>query len=189
MKTVAALWFCAVGFVAVDDVADAPAARPLFLAALAFSLLGDVLLIPKGKKRIFQAGILAFLLAHVLYVPAFASRGFDVVVFAVVAAVLVAPAILVLRWLRPHVRGAMWTSIVVYVLVISTMLATACAAVAAGLTMNNGVTPALLIGALAFWCSDLFVARQRFVHPGVVNRVLGVPLYFFGQLGLIAGFA
>jgi len=189
MKTIASLWFCVVGAVSVDDVAGAPAARPLFLAALGFSLLGDVLLIPKGSKRIFQAGILAFLLAHVLYVPAFASRGLDVTIFAVVAAVLIAPAILVLRWLRPHVKGSMWISVVVYVLVICTMLATASGAVAAGLSSSAGVTPALLLGALAFWCSDLFVARQRFVSPGVVNRVVGVPLYFFAQLGLIAGFA
>jgi uncharacterized membrane protein YhhN len=188
-KVVASLWFCVVGALAVDDIAGAPAARPLFLAALAFSFVGDVLLIPKGSKTIFLAGILAFLLAHVLYVPAFASRGLDVTVFLVVAAVLIAPAIIVLRWLRPHVRGAMWTAVVVYVLVICTMLATASGAVAAGLSMNDGVTPALLFGAIAFWCSDVFVARQRFVSPGVVNRVIGLPLYFFAQLGLIAGFA
>lgn len=189
LKTIASLWFCVVGGVAIDDVAGAPAARPLFLAALGFSFLGDVLLIPKGHRRVFFAGLVAFLLAHLLFVPAFASRGLDVTVFLVVAALLVTPAILVLRWLRPHVRGAMWTAVVVYVLVICTMLATASGTVAAGLTMNGGVTPALLLGALAFWCSDLFVARQRFVRPGVVNRVLGVPLYFFAQLGLIAGFA
>lgn len=189
VKTLAAIWFCVVGVVVVDDVTNAPAARPLFLLALGSSLLGDVLLIPKGSKRVFQAGIVAFLLAHVLYVPACASRGFDLVVFGVVAAVLVVPAVVVLRWLRPHVQGVMWASVVVYVLVISTMLATASATVAAGQTMNDGVTPALLMGAVAFWCSDLFVARQRFVRPGLVNRVLGLPLYFFGQLGLIAGFA
>jgi uncharacterized membrane protein YhhN len=189
VKTIAALWFCVVGAVSIEDVEGAPAARPLFLAALGFSLLGDVLLIPKGRKRVFQAGIVAFLLAHVLYVPAFASRGLDVVVFVAVAGVLTAPATLVLRWLRPHVQGSMWTSVVVYVLVICTMLATASGAVAAGLSSSTGVTPALLLGALAFWCSDLFVARQRFVSPGVINRVVGVPLYFFAQLGLIAGFA
>jgi uncharacterized membrane protein YhhN len=189
VKTIASLWFCAVGAVAIDDVAGAPAARPLFLAALGFSFLGDVLLIPKGHKRVFLAGIVAFLLAHVLFVPAFASRGLDVSVFLVVAALLIAPAILVLRWLRAHVQGPMWAAVVVYVLVICTMLATASGAVAAGLTTNDGVTPALLLGALAFWCSDLFVARHRFVSPGVVNRVIGVPLYFFAQLGLIAGFA
>jgi len=189
MKTIASLWFCVVGVVAVDDVVGVPAARPLFLAALGFSFLGDVLLVPKGSRRVFLAGMLAFLLAQVLFGPAFASRGLDVTVFLVVAALLIAPAILVLRWLRPHVRGPMWTAVVVYVLVICTMLATASGTVAAGLTMADGVGPALLLGALAFWCSDIFVARQRFVSPGLINRVVGVPLYFFAQLGLIAGFA
>lgn len=189
LKTIASLWFCVVGVIAVDDVPGAPAARPLFLAALGLSFLGDVLLIPKGHKGAFLAGLIAFLLAHVLYVPAFASRGFDVVVFGIVAVVLIAPAVGVLHWLRSHVKGTMWTAVVVYVLVISTMLATAFASVKHGLHANDGVTPALLLGAFAFWCSDLFVARQRFVAPGIVNRVIGLPLYFFAQLGLIAGFA
>jgi uncharacterized membrane protein YhhN len=189
VKIVASLWFCVVGVVVIDDIVGAPAARPLFLAALGFSFVGDVLLIPKGRKRTFLAGILAFLLAHVFYVPAFASRGLDVAVFLVVAAILIVPAIAVLRWLRPHVQGAMWTAVVVYVLVICTMLAAASGAVASGLSASGGVSPALLFGALAFWCSDIFVARQRFVSPGVVNRVIGLPLYFFAQLGLIAGFA
>jgi hypothetical protein len=29
--------------------------------------------------------------------------------------------------------------------------------------------------------SDLFVARDRFVQPGFVNRLLGLPLYYAAQ--------
>jgi uncharacterized membrane protein YhhN len=36
-------------------------------------------------------------------------------------------------------------------------------------------------GALLFFVSDLFVARQRFVSPGRVNAVIGLPLYYAGQ--------
>src|SRR5512144_280382 len=49
----------------------------LVLAALAFSWLGDVLLIPDESPRVFRAGIAAFALAHVAYIGAFAVRGVD----------------------------------------------------------------------------------------------------------------
>jgi hypothetical protein len=33
----------------------------------------------------------------------------------------------------------------------------------------------------AFYLSDLFVARQRFVAPAFANRLYGLPLYYLGQ--------
>jgi uncharacterized membrane protein YhhN len=108
-------------------------------------------------------------------------------VTAAIAVVVIIVSAVVLRWLRPHVKGPLWGAVVVYVVIIGAMLATAWGAVAHGATVSGGVTPALGGGALSFWCSDLFVARQRFVRPGLVNRVVGIPLYYFGQLGLIAG--
>ncbi|OQY43225.1 MAG: hypothetical protein B6240_12915 [Desulfobacteraceae bacterium 4572_87] len=36
-------------------------------------------------------------------------------------------------------------------------------------------------GALSFYISDLFVARDRFVKKKPINRILGLPLYFGGQ--------
>jgi uncharacterized membrane protein YhhN len=188
IKIVASLWFCVVGAVVIPDVPQAPLARPLFLAALALSFVGDVLLVPKGHKRVFLVGLVAFLLAHVMFIPAFVTRGVDVATAVGAGVVIAAPAVIAIRWLRPHVKGPMLSAVAAYVVVICTMLATACGAVAEGLHRNDGVTPALLVGAIAFWCSDLFVARQRFVAPGFSNRLFGVPLYFFAQLGLIAGF-
>ena len=188
VKVAASAWFCLVAAVVVPDMDGVPLARPLFLAALALSFAGDVLLVPKGHKGVFLAGLVAFLLAHVMFIPAFVVRGVNGPVIIVTAIVLALPAMMVLRWLRSHVKGSMFGAIVVYVVVICAMLATASGAVAAGLHHNGGVTPALLVGALAFWCSDMFVARQRFVAPGFSNRLFGVPLYFFAQLGLIAGF-
>ena len=37
-------------------------------------------------------------------------------------------------------------------------------------------------GDLAFYLSDLGVARQRFVSPGLINRFVGLPLYYGAQL-------
>ena len=45
---------------------------------------------------------------------------------------------------------------------------------------------ALVVGkwlaAVAFFCSDLSVARDRFVAPGFANRAWGLPLYYAAQL-------
>jgi hypothetical protein len=40
----------------------------------------------------------------------------------------------------------------------------------------------LLTGAIGFYLSDLSVARDRFVAPGFVNRLWGIPLYYGAQL-------
>jgi len=37
-------------------------------------------------------------------------------------------------------------------------------------------------GAVLFWLSDLAVARDRFVRPGFVNPLVGLPLYYAAQL-------
>ena len=39
-----------------------------------------------------------------------------------------------------------------------------------------------LIGALLFFASDLAVARDKFVAPGVINKLWGLPAYYGGQL-------
>ena len=51
----------------------------------------------------------------------------------------------------------------------------------------SGAAPAagtarLLVAALLFYASDLCVARERFVEHAPVNRYVGLPLYYAGQL-------
>jgi hypothetical protein len=38
-----------------------------------------------------------------------------------------------------------------------------------------------LVGALGFYLSDVFVARNRFIKPEYLNRFIGLPLYYGGQ--------
>jgi uncharacterized membrane protein YhhN len=40
---------------------------------------------------------------------------------------------------------------------------------------------AAFVGALSFFVSDIFVARQRFLKAEFVNRLIGLPLYYGGQ--------
>jgi len=137
------------------------------LAGLLLSVLGDALLL-SSRRAAFRAGLAAFLLAHVAYAGAFGavagpSPWVGLVVLAVTGAVL--------RSLWPRL-GELRAPVVAY-----------CAAISAMLWLALGVDrPEVRAGALFFYLSDLLVARDRFVHPGIANRLVGLPLYYAGQL-------
>jgi uncharacterized membrane protein YhhN len=141
------------------------------LVGLALSWLGDLLL---GLPRAFLGGLVAFLVAHVAYGIGFLVRGIggEAIGAGLIVAVIAAVA---WRWLRPHL-GDMRTPVAAYVLVISVMLVLAVGASSVSGDWRIG------LGAGAFFFSDLAVARHRFVAPGIVNRLWGLPLYYAGQL-------
>lgn len=146
------------------------------VAGLALGMVGDIALALPGR-RAFLAGLVAFLLGHVAYVVAFAgvvppSGWGDPAAYS---PVLVSAA--ALAWLWPH-AGAMRGPVVAYVLVITAMVVAAIAALPA---LAAPVGRIVLVGAVLFYASDLFVARHRFVAPGLVNRAVGLPLYYAGQ--------
>ena len=153
------------------------------LAGLVLSWWGDVFLIPAEKKAVFRAGILAFLLGHVAYVVAFARRGLDTPTAVGVGLAVAVVAAVVLRWLRRHVTPDMVAPVYAYVVVISAMV------VCAAATVVHRGQPAILLGAMMFYVSDLAVARDRFVAPGFSNRAWGLPLYYGGQLVLASTLA
>ncbi len=144
-------------------------------AGLILSMLGDVFLMFEGRA-FFLAGLLAFLAGHVAYVVAFLVLGVSAFwsLLAIVACALI--ALSVLRWLMPHVEAAMRGPVLGYVVVISLM-----ASLAVG-TRGEGWTPLIVLGAVLFYVSDLFVARERFVISSYANKLLGLPLYYAGQV-------
>jgi uncharacterized membrane protein YhhN len=137
------------------------------LAGLVLSVVGDVLLL-SARRPAFLGGLVAFLLAHVAYAAAFAgvahpSPWTALLVLAVTGAAL--------RWLWPSL-GGMRRPVVAY-----------CAVISAMLWLALGVDgPLVRWGALLFYLSDLLVARDRFVHAEFANRLVGLPLYYAGQL-------
>lgn len=146
------------------------------LAGLVLSLCGDVLLIPHGRPRVFQAGVAAFGLGHVAYLTAFVLR-FESAWLAGLCAVAAALVLLrVFRWLRPHLPDEMVIPVYTYMAVISAMLVAS-----AGAAPSSAAIP---LGAGMFYVSDLAVARDRFVSSGFANRAWGLPLYFAAQLVL-----
>ena len=164
------------GFIAVAIAAGAldSAFGRWILAGLALSWFGDVFLLSKARVW-FLGGLAAFLLAHVAYVGAFVVRGVGGW-WLVTLAGLAVPAAAVGAWLWPKTAGGMRGPVLAYIGVITLMVATA-----AG-TVGRRADGRLLVGAVAFYLSDLFVARERFVTPGYVNRLIGLPLYYGAQL-------
>ncbi len=148
------------------------------LTALALSWLGDVLLL-SGRSRVFLAGIGSFLLAHLAFSCAFALKGFDARAFTIGLIFMAGLGIAILRWLNPHLSGLYRVAVPAYVLAIMSMVAFG---FSAGAASGNAWIPA---GAVLFAISDVSVARDRFVSPGYVNRLWGLPLYYAAQIVLV----
>jgi len=166
------------GFVAAAWVLGATATPygTWILVGLVLSLCGDVLLIPRGAPRVFLGGLGAFLLGHVAYAIAFAVRGLDGTTVAVALVAVLGASLLALRRLLPYIPERMRRPVLAYVIVISVML------VCAAGTVGFAGRPVVFLGALAFYLSDLAVARERFVRPSFANKLWGLPLYFAAQL-------
>ena len=149
--------------------------RAWFVAALACSLLGDVLLMLPSDR--FVAGLAAFLVAHLCYLGGFLTRGPTLtgfVVAATVVVVLVLPvAVRIVRGLEdaPAMRGP----VVAYMVVITAMAAAA---------LSSG-RPLAGAGAVLFAASDSMIAWDRFVRPFAAAPVAIMVSYHLGQAGLV----
>jgi uncharacterized membrane protein YhhN len=143
------------------------------VAGLVFCAVGDVLLL---GKRTFDVGLMTFLLGHALYVAAFHAAlpigGWSLLVLAPLLVVSGGAA----RWLWPHL-GHRRVPVFAYVIVISVMVWGGISASA-----RSALPWTAAAGAILFYLSDLAVARNRFVHESLINRVLGLPIYYLGQL-------
>lgn len=150
------------------------------LVALGFCWIGDVLLIP-DRKPIFLGGLVSFLMGHVIFIAAFMVRGVDTIAMPVALLLVAVPSFLIWRWLHPHlVKSGMVLPVAVYIAVITIMVATG---VGAFWPQRAWL---ILCGAVLFYISDGFVARDQFVRPGFINKVGCLPNYYLAQLLLAA---
>lgn len=159
------------------------------LAALCLDAAGDFLLALKSQKP-FRAGLLLFLGGHLIYIYAFCSisaadRWMNPAILISALAI-----VSVFVWLRPHLGKMLWP-VSLYMIVMGGMI-TGAAAVFDTPSIPSSGAWTVLMGASAVFVSDIFVARQRFVKADPKNRMVGLPLYYLGQLllalsvGLIA---
>lgn len=151
---------------------------PLLGIGLAFCLGGDVLL-ALPRKKAFLPGLVSFFVGHVFYIIGFFSvsglnRWTPVSVLPMAAI-----SVLVYRWLSPHL-GKMKGPVIGYMGVISVMVCAASSLLGAP-DVNLFGRVMVFAGAVCFYFSDVFVARDRFVKEEFLNRLVGLPMYYAGQ--------
>jgi uncharacterized membrane protein YhhN len=165
---------CAFLGVAVTSGALSSVYGRIILAGLALSWFGDMFLVGQSQA-LFLSGLVAFLLAHVAYVAAFAFHGVDARWLLLTAIPLVFIATAVSVWLTPHIAPYILIPVRVYTVVISIMVVMAFGAKGAGGSWL------FVAGAVLFFGSDLSVAALRLVQTDWPTYVLGLPLYYGGQ--------
>lgn len=161
---------------AADGAGDATY-RSLVGAALIASMAGDICLL---SRRLFLPGLLCFLVAHLLYIRAFAPAA----VIGGGAYALLLPflgfAALVLRRLWPHL-GRHRAPVCIYVAVITAMgwLATV-RALGGEVAPHDGLLAAG--GAFTFMASDTALAIDRFARPLRARAMLVMGTYYLAQI-------
>jgi uncharacterized membrane protein YhhN len=151
--------------------------RTLVGVGLVASMGGDLFLL---SPRRFVPGLLCFLLAHLLYIAAFAPGAHVGGAAWAILLPFLAFAALVLRYLWPHL-GRFRAPVLVYVGVISTMgwLATL-RALRGDVAPPSG--PLALLGAAFFMASDTILAVDRFARPFRGAQIAVMGTYYAAQV-------
>jgi uncharacterized membrane protein YhhN len=174
MKFIASSAFIAL---AIREGAFATMYGRLILTGLALSWCGDMFLIGPSKTA-FLAGLVAFLLAHVAYVAAFVRHGYARRWLWSAVVPVTAIAIGVFAWLEPYTPPDLENPVRAYVAVISLMVIFAFG------TRGRGGSLLIIAGATLFFLSDLSVASLRLVQTEYPTYIVGLPLYYAGQICL-----
>lgn len=146
-------------------------------AGLLLSFLGDLFLIGTSE-RAFLFGLGSFLLAHIAYIVAFVTYGYDRKWVIAAAIPITAITVITAIWLAPSIPADLLIPVRVYSVVIGLMV------IAAFGSRGAGASGLVVAGALMFFVSDLSVAATRLVHVSFPTIIWGLPLYYAGQLCL-----
>ena len=152
------------------------------LVGLIFCLGGDVFL-ALPQKRMFFLGLVSFLFGHIFYIFSFFYVAQTSLWTWVGSLIVLAISGWVYFWLRPHL-GSMNLPVLLYVIVITAMVSGAFS-VLGDANLHSLGRIMVFSGALSFYFSDVFVARDRFLKNEFVNRLVGLPMYYTGQFLLV----
>jgi uncharacterized membrane protein YhhN len=164
--------------IAILGQVASPFYKYIIIAGLVFSLAGDIFLMLPSDR--FVAGLVAFLIAHLFYIAAFASEISALIWLPLIPFVIYGIAIYII--LAPSL-GKLRLPVLIYVAVILIM-----AWLAWERLIQTGQTGALLasIGAILFIISDTILAIDRFRGTFKLARASNLITYFAAQL-FIAG--
>lgn len=161
-----------------------------FGLGILLSLTGDILLMI-SLDRLFMAGLVAFLLAHLAYligfnipIPEISAWGFVLAIIVGLGGVRVMRRIV--APLAEKGQARMRTPIIIYGVVISLMLLSAMMKMT-DIAWNVNAAVLVGIGAFLFYVSDIILAWHKFVSPIQNGRIYNIGAYHLGQITLIAG--
>jgi len=148
------------------------------LVGLGFSLAGDVaLMFP--SQRAFLLGLIAFLVAHIVYAGIFSLYNVLQAADLVTGSLLLVAAAAVYRYLLPGL-GKLRLPVLLYISVICFMVNRAVSSL-----FGDAFTPTQAwlvgVGAVLFWVSDLMLGINRFRRPFRYHRI-SLAFYYAGQL-------
>lgn len=154
--------------------------KAYILVGMLFCFGGDMALMFESRKA-FLAGLISFLIGHVVYAAAMVSFNgfwFNTPATTLIVIIIGLP---IFVYLYPGL-GRMKIPVIAYMLVISFMLHSAL------LTFKSdyfNITQAwlLVVGAALFYLSDVILAINRFRRPCRYNRI-SLLFYYAGQLGI-----
>lgn len=165
--------------IAVDPVDDT--AKVWFIAALVFSLGGDVfLMLPQD---LFVPGLASFLIGHLAYIGGLWTIGTEggwlVLGAAIVAVAVPLLGVPILKAVRAGPEPELAIPVSLYIVAISAMVVSAA-----------GTASAIaLAGALSFYASDALIAWNRFIDEKSWGRVAIIVTYHLAQIALVASLA
>jgi uncharacterized membrane protein YhhN len=161
-----------------------------FGLGILLSLLGDVLLMI-SLDRLFLAGLVAFLLAHVAYIigfnsplPPLSAWGFLLALMIGIGGVRILRRII--APLQTQGQAALRIPIIIYGFVISIMLLSAMLKLT-DISWSAGASLLVALGAFLFYISDILLAWMKFIAPIKNGRIYNILAYHLGQIALIAG--
>jgi uncharacterized membrane protein YhhN len=161
-----------------------------FGLGILISMVGDILLMI-SLDRMFIFGLIAFLLAHIVYLVGFQNELMTFSAWSVILAVLLSVnAVRLMRRIVSAIRANGQTRLVAPVIVYSTVITVMLYAAMTTLSNPEWKANASLlvgVGAFLFYISDVILAWNKFVTPIKNGRMLNIAAYHLGQIGLIAG--
>ncbi len=169
-------------------LAAAEPAVPTVLLALAFSWLGDMLLIPPGTKW-FAAGGTAFTFSHGFFVISYAAvtdfSKLPSALTVLLPAIFVTAALIVFRCLRQYLPESLRAAMLLYLVVNGMMNCFAWFRAISGGGVAGLVTA---VGALLFFVSDSTLFFVRFHKEGRIRTHFLVMLtYSLGEFLIVLG--
>ena len=174
-KTVLSLLFVIAALVQPHPI---PVYYYCLLGGLTFCLGGDIFLVLR-QKMMFLFGLIFFLIGNIFYIFGFFYVAQSSQWTWVGSLTVMVISVWIYFWLRPYL-GSMKAPVVLYVIIITIMLSGAWSVLGDSKLAQSGRIM-VFAGALSFYFSDIFVARDRFLRKEFLNRLIGLPMYYIGQ--------